>query len=106
MAIFSNRRRCHLGVAGYFGASKTLALGISGGFNSGAHFLRFFTLAVIRQFLIFDMGHFYKNIDPVDKRSADAVLVAGYLAGRTGTGMIGISEISARTSVKKKTAPQ
>ncbi len=54
---------------------------------------------IVCQLIVFNVGYFHEDIHPVDKRSADAVLITGYQAGGTGAGVIGITEITAGTGI-------
>ncbi len=60
-------------------------------------------MALIREFLVIDAGHFDVDVDAVQQRSADALLVAG--DGRAATFSDGIAIETARAPCRKLLQP-
>ncbi len=66
----------HLGVAGHLGSSETLELAFSRSLHACADGGRVFGVAFIGQLLVVDAGDFDVDVDAVQQRTADALLVA------------------------------
>jgi hypothetical protein len=65
----------HLSVAGRFGSSETLELALSRCLHACADGDRGFGVAFIGQLLVVDAGNFDVDVDAVQQRAADALLV-------------------------------
>jgi hypothetical protein len=98
-AVFAYFGGAHIGIAGEIGAGETLALDLAGGFDAGAHGLGGFTQAGIAQFFIFHARDVDVNVNAVEERTGDALLVFGHYAGGAGAGFDRVAVVTAGAGV-------
>ncbi len=100
LAKLSDLGRGHFGVAGQRRAGEPVSLPGTGGLDPVLNGGRRFTQPVIGQFFIVDMRHFDEDVDAVDKRAADAVLVAGDQSGGAGALPERVAVVAAGTGIR------
>ncbi len=83
--------RPHVGVAGQGRPLEALALRIAGALDALADRLRCLAQSVVRQLVVVDPRHLHVDVDPVQKRPADALLVSGHLGRGARTFSDGIA---------------
>ncbi len=64
-----------------------------------ANLRRWFTHSVARQFFVIDPRHLNMNVDAVEERTAEAILVAHHLRERVGAFFGQVSPITTRAGV-------
>src|SRR5260370_12179666 len=91
----------HLSVARQLRSRKALELLLTCGLHTGANRGGALTLPLIGQLLIIDAWNLHMNIDAVEQRATDALLIASDGGGRTGTFAHTIRIIATRAGIHR-----
>ena len=100
-AVFAHFGGTHLGIDTHPLVPREAArLALAGGQDALAHMGRGFGFSLAGQLFILDAGNLDVDVNAVEQRAGDALLVAADGAGRAGAGARGVAMVAARAPVR------
>ena len=78
---------------------ETVALDLASGFDTQTHRLRRLAQATVAELVVLHARYFDVDVNAVQQRAGDALLVLGHRAGGAGAGLDRVSVITARIGI-------